>query len=181
MLAALAAAMVPPLRWLAPAVCCAIATSACSVVYSLDANVGPETAVDGAPAMEPPEADAFAADARAEAVSNADAGPETFVADTGDAREGATDSADTRGEGAADAADAGADHAAADAQCVDNPGTGNNCGNEQVISGGDPDTLYHCNGPGPATVVQVCPAGCIDEPPGVDDFCNAVPRDAGAQ
>jgi hypothetical protein len=56
--------------------------------------------------------------------------------------------------------------------CVNNPGVGNNCGDESVISGGNANTLYHCNGAGPATVVETCSAGCVHRPPGIDDVCN---------
>ncbi len=57
--------------------------------------------------------------------------------------------------------------------CINDPGVGNNCGDESVISGGSASTLYHCNGYGPATVVQVCSSGCQHNPPGVDDACKS--------
>lgn len=50
--------------------------------------------------------------------------------------------------------------------------TGAYCGGDKV-SGGSPDTLYACSGPGPATVVQVCADGCVVAPPGTDDSCSA--------
>ena len=56
--------------------------------------------------------------------------------------------------------------------CVNDPGVGDDCGNESVISGGSATTLYHCNGPGAATVVASCTQGCVHEPPGTDDACN---------
>ena len=77
-------------------------------------------------------------------------------------------------EDEAQAADFGQWHAASGPvtpQCVNDPGTGNNCGNESVISDGNADTLYHCAGYGPATVVEVCANGCVHEPPGIDDTC----------
>src|SRR5262249_2205082 len=61
------------------------------------------------------------------------------------------------------------------AQCANDPGVGDNCGDEHVISGGDSSTLYHCNGPGPATVITHCAYGCQDEPPGVNDKCKPPP------
>ena len=84
----------------------------------------------------------------------------------------------------AQAVDFGQWHASASPttpQCVNNPGTGNNCGDESVISGGNAKTLYHCAGYGPATVVEVCPNGCTHLPPGTDDVCTpGGAADAGA-
>jgi hypothetical protein len=66
-------------------------------------------------------------------------------------------------------------------QCVNDPGVGDNCGDEHVISGGDMSTLYHCNGPGPATVITHCAYGCQDEPAGVNDKCKAPPARPGSR
>lgn len=52
--------------------------------------------------------------------------------------------------------------------------TGDYCGGDKV-SYGSPNTLYHCAGPGKATVVKVCAAGCVVAPAGSDDFCKAPP------
>lgn len=50
--------------------------------------------------------------------------------------------------------------------------TGDYCGGDKV-SYASPNTLYHCAGPGKATVVKVCPAGCVVAPAGTDDYCKA--------
>ncbi len=57
-------------------------------------------------------------------------------------------------------------------RCDDNAFSGEYCGGDKV-SHGDNGTLYHCEGPGPATVVQDCSGSCTVAPPGVDDFCAA--------
>ncbi len=48
------------------------------------------------------------------------------------------------------------------------------CGDD-MISGGSPETLYHCPGGAdqPAVVVKVCKAGCHIAPSGEHDFCEA--------
>lgn len=55
--------------------------------------------------------------------------------------------------------------------CDDDAKTGDYCGGDKV-SNGDPDTLYRCNGPGAATVKEVCAHGCFVAPPGQDDSCS---------
>ncbi|MBM4360769.1 MAG: hypothetical protein FJ096_21895 [Deltaproteobacteria bacterium] len=55
--------------------------------------------------------------------------------------------------------------------CDDDAKTGDYCGGDQV-SNGDPNTLYRCEGPGAATVKEVCAHGCVVAPPGNDDFCS---------
>jgi len=52
--------------------------------------------------------------------------------------------------------------------------TGDYCGGDKV-SYASPNTLYHCAGPGKATVVKVCPAGCVVASAGTDDYCKATP------
>jgi hypothetical protein len=49
--------------------------------------------------------------------------------------------------------------------------TGDYCGGDKV-SNADPSTLYRCNGPGPATVQEICALGCVVAPPGYDDYCE---------
>jgi len=56
--------------------------------------------------------------------------------------------------------------------CDDNAHTGEYCGGDKVTQA-NPSTLYHCDGPGPASVVQACSNGCFVAPAGEDDFCNA--------
>lgn len=55
--------------------------------------------------------------------------------------------------------------------CDDNAHVGDYCGGDKV-SNGDPGTLYRCNGPGPATVQEVCADGCVVAPQGIDDYCD---------
>ncbi|MBK6517296.1 MAG: hypothetical protein IPG04_25090 [Polyangiaceae bacterium] len=55
--------------------------------------------------------------------------------------------------------------------CDDDAVVGDYCGGDKV-SNGDPGTLYRCNGPGPATVLEVCAEGCVIAPPGIDDYCD---------
>jgi len=50
--------------------------------------------------------------------------------------------------------------------------TGDYCGGDKV-SYASPNTLYHCAGPGPATVVKVCSLGCVVAAAGSDDYCKA--------
>ena len=55
--------------------------------------------------------------------------------------------------------------------CDGNAYTGDYCGGDKV-SHANPSTLYHCDGPGPATVVQACANGCFVAPAGQDDSCR---------
>lgn len=78
-------------------------------------------------------------------------------------------------EGAAtpEEGDAGGDAAsvaAGGATCDADAKTGDYCGGDKV-SGGDKNTLYRCNGPGRATVVRRCSAGCSVNT-GRDDTCG---------
>jgi hypothetical protein len=75
--------------------------------------------------------------------------------------------------------DAGGDAAtvaAGSATCDSDAKTGDYCGGDKV-SGGDKNTLYRCNGPGRATVLRRCSAGCSVNT-GTDDTCK-VPVPAG--
>lgn len=54
--------------------------------------------------------------------------------------------------------------------CDDNAFTGDYCAGDKVSHGVE-GTLYRCNGPGPATVQEVCADGCVVAPPGQDDYC----------
>lgn len=63
--------------------------------------------------------------------------------------------------------------AARRARCDADARTGDYCGGDKV-SNARADTLYRCNGPGPATVLERCDAGCHVAPPGHDDYCNEV-------
>ena len=54
--------------------------------------------------------------------------------------------------------------------CDDNAFTGDYCAGDKVSHGVE-DTLYRCNGPGPATAVEACADGCVVAPPGQDDYC----------
>jgi len=54
--------------------------------------------------------------------------------------------------------------------CTATAKTGDYCGGDKVSSG-SAATLYRCTGPGPATVVRVCSAGCVVAPAGTDDHC----------
>ncbi len=58
----------------------------------------------------------------------------------------------------------------APATCDANASTGDYCGGDKV-SNGRANTLYTCNGPGPATVKQRCANGCTVAPAGQDDYC----------
>ncbi len=58
------------------------------------------------------------------------------------------------------------------ATCDANASTGDYCGGDKV-SNGEADTLYQCNGPGPATVKERCANGCTVAPAGQDDYCEA--------
>ncbi len=59
-------------------------------------------------------------------------------------------------------------------RCDADARTGDYCGGDKV-SHANPSTLYRCNGPGRATVVQMCSSGCVVAPPGQDDYCRAAP------
>jgi hypothetical protein len=75
--------------------------------------------------------------------------------------------------------DAGGDAAtvaAGSATCDSDAKTGDYCGGDKV-SGGDKNTLYRCNGPGRATVLRRCSAGCSVNT-GTDDTCK-IPVPAG--
>ncbi|MGZ3423021.1 MAG: hypothetical protein ACXVEF_29955 [Polyangiales bacterium] len=65
--------------------------------------------------------------------------------------------------------------------CDSTAKTGDYCGGDKV-SYGSPNTLYHCSGPGHATALNVCSAGCVVAPAGSDDHCKAasVPDAGGA-
>lgn len=54
--------------------------------------------------------------------------------------------------------------------CDSTAKTGDYCGGDKV-SYASPNTLYHCTGPGPATVVKVCSLGCVVNS-GTDDTCK---------
>lgn len=56
--------------------------------------------------------------------------------------------------------------------CDSTAHSGYYCGNDKV-SYASPNTLYRCDGPGKATTVQVCSAGCTVAPAGSDDHCKA--------
>lgn len=58
--------------------------------------------------------------------------------------------------------------------CTSTASTGAYCGGDKVAYG-SPNTLYHCSGPGTATKLSVCSAGCIVEPAGTADRCKAAP------
>lgn len=60
---------------------------------------------------------------------------------------------------------------APEAVCTATAGTGNYCGGAEVEDG-DPNTLYHCAGPGPAAVEKLCESGCVSTS-GQDDVCAA--------
>ncbi|MFH1812472.1 MAG: M23 family metallopeptidase [Pseudomonadota bacterium] len=63
------------------------------------------------------------------------------------------------------------DHCApAAATCDADAVTGYYCAGDKV-TGGDADTLYHCSGPGVATLSQACAHGCFVAPAGQDDYC----------
>ena len=66
------------------------------------------------------------------------------------------------------------DHCAAKPppSCDSDAHTGNYCGGDKV-SNASPNTLYHCNGPGRATAIQVCGSGCKVAAAGSDDFCKS--------
>jgi hypothetical protein len=55
--------------------------------------------------------------------------------------------------------------------CDSDAHTGEYCGGDKV-SNGNANKLYHCDGPGPATLVQTCDDGCTVAPAGSDDFCH---------
>jgi hypothetical protein len=57
------------------------------------------------------------------------------------------------------------------ATCSSTAKTGDYCGGDKVEAG-DANTLYVCNGPGPAKVKQVCAEGCVVAPSGYDDYCK---------
>lgn len=85
---------------------------------------------------------------------------------------GEVDAPSEDGDGGSDAASV----AAGGATCDSDARTGDYCGGDKV-SGGDKNTLYRCNGPGRATTVRRCSAGCSVNP-GTDDTCK-VPVPAG--
>jgi hypothetical protein len=62
--------------------------------------------------------------------------------------------------------------------CDGDARTGDYCGGDKV-SYASPNTLYHCAGPGRATAVRVCSAGCRVAAAGSDDYCKA-PAPSGA-
>ncbi len=65
------------------------------------------------------------------------------------------------------------DHCAAmSATCDSDAKVGDYCAGEKV-SGGEPGTLYRCDGPGTARVKERCANGCVVAPPGSDDYCRA--------
>ncbi|HET6614008.1 MAG TPA: M23 family metallopeptidase [Kofleriaceae bacterium] len=57
------------------------------------------------------------------------------------------------------------------ATCDDNAKAGDYCGGDKV-SGGDKNTLYTCDGPGPVVSAKKCPSGCVVAEAGSDDFCR---------
>jgi len=66
--------------------------------------------------------------------------------------------------------DSSAQGLAASASCDSNAKVGEYCAGDKV-SNGVTGTLYRCDGPGKATVVRKCPAGCAVNP-GRDDSCK---------
>jgi len=63
------------------------------------------------------------------------------------------------------------DHCAADgATCDADASRGTYCAGDKV-TGGARNTLYFCNGPGSASVAEVCDAACVVAPAGQDDHC----------
>lgn len=73
--------------------------------------------------------------------------------------------------GASGAASEGEASSLVGVTCDSNARVGDYCGGDKV-SGGSKNTLYRCNGPGRATVVRVCSAGCSVHS-GTDDTCKA--------
>jgi hypothetical protein len=59
-------------------------------------------------------------------------------------------------------------------RCDSTAKTGYYCGGDKV-SYGSPNTLYHCSGPGAASKVNVCSAGCTVAAAGSDDHCKSAP------
>jgi hypothetical protein len=59
-------------------------------------------------------------------------------------------------------------------RCDSDAKTGYYCGGDKV-SYGSPNTLYHCSGPGAASKVNVCSAGCTVAAAGSDDHCKSAP------
>lgn len=55
--------------------------------------------------------------------------------------------------------------------CSADAKVGDYCGGDKVDHA-DANTLYVCNGPGPATVKEVCSEGCVVAPAGEDDYCK---------
>lgn len=73
------------------------------------------------------------------------------------------------------------DHCAPDAPTCDaDAATGYYCAGDKV-TGGDADTLYHCTGPGAATVAQQCGHGCFVAAAGQDDYCATAATTAAAR
>jgi hypothetical protein len=56
--------------------------------------------------------------------------------------------------------------------CMKGAGVGDRCGDETIISRGDPSTLYHCDGPGPAVLVEKCGSECLIGASGGDSVCK---------
>lgn len=54
--------------------------------------------------------------------------------------------------------------------CDDDAFTGDYCAGDKVSHGVE-ETLYRCDGPGPATALEACADGCVVAPPGYDDYC----------
>ena len=63
--------------------------------------------------------------------------------------------------------------------CSAAAGNGYYCGGDNVDDA-DVNTLYLCNGPGPATVQAVCSEGCVVAPSGSDDYCASAACSGGS-
>lgn len=102
-----------------------------------------------------------------------DDGPEDGSTTGADGGASATSSAGGGDGGAAGTGGAGGGEVVPpEPTCDATAKTGDYCGGDKVTDG-DPGTLYHCQGPGPATVVSVCENGCFVAPPGFDDYCES--------
>jgi hypothetical protein len=89
-----------------------------------------------------------------------------------DAGTGGDDAGAMEDTGPFPAEDAGTDAAPAPKPTCDSTAkTGDYCAGDKV-SDGVKGTLYHCTGPGPAKVVEVCKLGC-EVAAGSDDYCKA--------
>ena len=105
-----------------------------------------------------------------------------LVNDTFEPDYDAQDDVGDSGDGLAGIGEAGGDGAdqsvepqllyATHATCDGNAHSGDYCAGDK-ISGGASGVLYHCSGPGTASVKQTCSAGCVTASSGHDDYCHA--------